>query len=128
MTHVLSHPPRTASDPRAAGTVFYDGQCPVCSREIGWYHRMRGGAEVTWRDVADPATPIPDGLDRKAMLGRFTVQRRDGTLATGAAGFTALWRAIGPTRWLGLLTDREPFRTLGEGLYRLFLRLRLLWR
>lgn len=118
----------TSADPRAAATVFYDGGCPVCRREIGWYRGMRGGDKIAWRDISDPAAPIPPGHDRAAMLGRFTVLRRDGSPATGAAGFSALWRALGPTRPLGRLTDRHPFRAAGEMLYRLFLRLRPLWR
>ncbi len=118
----------TTADPNAAEAVWYDGACPVCTREIGWYRRMRGAEDVRWIDVSRPDAPLPEGETREALLGRFTVARRSGALASGAAGFSALWRALGPTRTLGRLTDREPFRTVGEGLYRLFLRLRRIWR
>ncbi|MEL6217787.1 MAG: DUF393 domain-containing protein [Pseudomonadota bacterium] len=129
MTEVLPQDRPTASaDPRAARTVFFDGACPVCRREVGWYRGMAGAEHVLWQDVSDPATQIPPDTDRAQLLGRFTVLRRDGTKATGAAGFSALWRALGPTRLLGKLTDREPFRTIGEILYRAFLRLRRAWR
>jgi len=132
MTEVIDRKHAAANpggdDPRAAVAVYYDGACPVCRREIGWYTAMRGAAGIRWIDVADPAAPLPDGLDREALLRRFTVRRRDGETATGAAGFSALWRALGPTRALGVVTDRQPFRLVGEGLYRFFLRVRALWR
>lgn len=128
MTEVIDRDAPASTDPRAAGTVWYDGACPVCRSEIGWYTAMRGAGDVAWIDVSDPGAAVPEGLDRDRLLRRFTVRRRDGALASGAAGFSALWRALGPTRTLGIVTDRQPFRAVGEGLYRLFLRLRLLWR
>lgn len=108
--------------------MWYDGACPVCRREIGWYRGMRGAEGIDWIDVSAPDAPLPEGRDRAALLRRFTVRRRDGRLADGAEGFAALWRALGPTRLLGRLADREPFRTLGEAAYRAFLRLRTAWR
>ncbi len=121
-------PAMEATDPLAARVVFYDGACPVCRREIGWYGAMRGAEAVDWRDVADPETPLPAGLDRAALLKRFTIRRGTGEIVSGAAAFSALWRALGPTRLLGRVTDRQPFRLVGEALYRLFLRIRLIWR
>ncbi|MEM6549782.1 MAG: DUF393 domain-containing protein [Pseudomonadota bacterium] len=116
--------------PRAAATVFFDGACPVCRREISWYRGMVGADAVAWVDVAAdlPAAELPAGKDRQALLGRFTVTRQDGAVVDGAAGFVALWRALGPTRRIGAVLDRWPFVALGEIAYRLFLRLRRLWR
>ena len=116
------------ADPHAAAIVWYDGACPVCRREIGWYGKMSGAASVVFQDIADSATPLPDGADRAAMLKRFTVRRRDGRLETGAPAFSALWRALGPTRTIGRLTDRQPFRAMGEIAYRTFLAIRPLRR
>lgn len=114
------------SDPRAAGVVYFDGGCPLCRREIGVYRELKGADAVEWRDISDG--PVPDGFDREALLGRFTVRRRDGNHADGAAGFVALWRALAPTRVAGRILDRQPFLAIGEVLYRLFLKLRPLWR
>jgi predicted DCC family thiol-disulfide oxidoreductase YuxK len=118
--------PRATADDRAAATVFYDGACPVCRREIGWYRGMRGAERIEWRDIASEAPP--EGFDREALLKRFTVIRGTGEVVSGAEGFAALWRGLRPTRWLGVLADRRPFLWIGEGLYRAFLRLRTAWR
>ena len=114
------------SNDRAAATVFYDGNCPVCRREIGWYRAMRGAEIMDWYDIANVAPP--EDLDRAALMKRFTVIRRNGEMASGANAFAALWRGLRPTRWLGVLADRQPFLWIGEQLYRVFLRLRMSWR
>lgn len=119
-------PSAAEADRRAAKTVYYDGACPVCRREIGWYRAMAGAERVRWIDVT--TGPIPEGYDRDALLRRFTIERADGARLTGARAFVALWRSLRPTRLLGRIMDRQPFLAVGEGLYRLFLRLRMSWR
>lgn len=119
------------ADPRAAAKVYYDGGCPVCRREIGWYQTMRGGERIKWLDIAArDSVPegLPEGTTLDDLMRRFTITRVDGTTVSGGAGFIALWRALGPTRWLGRVTDHAVGIWLGERFYRGFLRLRKLWR
>ncbi len=68
--------------------VYYDGGCPVCSREITFYQRRPGGESFAWVDVtqADEAALGP-GLSREAALARMHVRRADGTVVDGAAAF-----------------------------------------
>ncbi len=113
-------------DPRAAAEVFYDGGCPVCRREMDTYRGMAGADRVCWTDLTSDA--VPEGADREAMMARMHVRRADGSMATGAAAFVATWRAMPRLAWLGRLLDRQPFLIVLEGLYRLHLRLRPLWR
>ena len=47
-------------------TVYYDGACPVCSREIDFYAKRTGGT-VSYCDVAAEGRPAPD-LDREQAL------------------------------------------------------------
>ncbi|MEL6265968.1 MAG: DUF393 domain-containing protein [Pseudomonadota bacterium] len=121
---------RTVDDGAAAATVYYDGACPVCSREIATYRGMQGGGEIAWIDVADPASAdrLPPGTDRDRLLARFTVETRDGRQIDGARGFAALWRALPRMRRLGRLLDSPPVAAVAELGYRGFLALRPLWR
>jgi len=120
----------TTPDARAAGEVFYDGGCPVCRREIAWYTSRRGGRDMRWTDVTDPASAprFPAGFSRDDLLSRFTVQRKDGAVVTGAAGFLAIWQGLAAFRPLGRLVDNRVGVWLGDQAYWLFLRLRPLWR
>ena len=110
-------------------TVYYDGACPVCSREIALYRRQPGGESCVWVD-ASCSTPgsIGDDLDPRQALARMHVRRPDGTLVDGAAAFALLWQVFPATRRLGRIASLAPVTWVLEGAYRLFLRLRPLWR
>ena len=107
-------------------TVYYDGACPVCRREIGFY-RKRTGAEVRYCDVAAEVCPAPD-LDRERALRRFHVRLPDGILVSGAAAFLALWRATPGFRLPARLLSSAPVVAVLDMAYGGFLTLRRLWR
>jgi predicted DCC family thiol-disulfide oxidoreductase YuxK len=110
-------------------TVYYDGGCPVCSREIGFYQRLPGGESLNWMDVtqADEAALGP-GLSRQAAVARIHVRRADGTIVDGAAAFAEIWRGMPGLRWLALVLAVPPFGIIAELGYRIFLRARMVWR
>ncbi|MGR8920090.1 MAG: demethoxyubiquinone hydroxylase family protein [Gammaproteobacteria bacterium] len=106
-------------------TVFYDGACPVCSREIGFYRRRAGAEQVDWVDASDERFDAGDcGLSRGEALARFHVRTGDGRLVSGVAAFAELWRALPATAWLGWLLRPRWVRSALEPLYALFLKLR----
>jgi predicted DCC family thiol-disulfide oxidoreductase YuxK len=110
-------------------TVYFDGGCPVCSREIAAYRRQPGADGVAWVDASScPEAALGPGLDRAAALGRFHVRRPDGTLVDGMRGFAALWRALPRLAWLGRVASVWPVPIVLEAGYRLFLRVRRAWR
>lgn len=103
-------------------TVWYDGACPLCLREIALMRRLDRRRHIDFVDVAtqaDAACPI----DRMELLARFHAREGD-TLYSGAAAFAAMWRAIPLLRPLGLAA-RNRFILAGlEWLYLRFLRIR----
>jgi len=109
--------------------VFYDGGCPVCSREIAFYQTRPDADGFVWIDAsrAPGATLGPD-LGREAALARMHVRLADGRLLSGAAAFAAMWRRMRGFRWLGHLLEVPPMGWCAERAYRLFLVLRPLWR
>ena len=107
-------------------TVYYDGACPVCRREIGYY-RARTGSGVEYCDVAAEACPAPD-LSREEALQRFHVRLGDGTLVSGASAFLALWRETPGFRHAARLLSARPVVAFLDLAYAGFLKLRRLWR
>ncbi|HSM21205.1 MAG TPA: DUF393 domain-containing protein [Rubrivivax sp.] len=113
----------------AALTVYYDGACPVCSREIAAYQRQQGAEACEWIDAATcPDDRLGPGLTRSTALARFHVRRADGELEVGMRGFATLWQALPRTALLGRLAARGPMPWLLDQAYRVFLVLRRLWR
>lgn len=102
-------------------TVWFDGACPLCRREIAVMRRLDRRGAISFVDVSDGQAVCP--IDRAELLARFHA-REDGVLLSGAAAFAAMWRAIPLLRPLGLLARRPwALKTL-EGLYLRFLRVR----
>lgn len=110
-------------------TVYFDGACPMCSREIAMYQRQPGANAVRWVDVArcDPSELGPD-LTREAAMARLHLRRADGTLVSGAEAFTAMWRALPQWALLGRLLSNRPTLWVLERAYRFFLVVRKVWR
>ena len=120
-------PAATAGGTAPACTVYFDGGCPLCQREIALYQRLDTQGAIRWHDVARSGTGAHD-LDTGAALARFHVRRADGSLVSGARGFVEVMKTIPRLRWLGHALGTPPLPWLAEGAYRLFLPLRPLLR
>ncbi len=102
--------------------VWFDGACPLCTREIALMRRLDRRGNITFLDVAqgvDPSCPI----DRATLLARFHAEE-DGVIHSGAAAFAAMWRAIPILRPLGLAARNAAVLRLLEAVYVRFLKVR----
>lgn len=106
-----------------ACTVYYDGTCPLCQREISLYQGLEGADAIRWHDVSAAGTGADDLAAGDAMA-RFHVRRTDGSLVSGARGFFEVMKTIPKLRWLGQALSVPPIPWIAEGAYRLFLPLR----
>jgi predicted DCC family thiol-disulfide oxidoreductase YuxK len=110
-------------------TVYYDGGCPLCRREIGFYRRQPGADGIDWVNlVGADAAALGDDLDLDAAMARFHVRRPDGRLASGALGFALLWQQLPRFRLAGRIAALPGIVHGLELGYRLVLRVRRLWR
>ena len=106
-------------------TVYYDGGCPICAREIGMYRSCRGADRIAWVDAdAVSGDALAPGLSRDDALARFHVIDRSGRAFSGGAAVSVLWRALPAFSMLGRILSCWPFSIMLEGIYRLFLLLR----
>ena len=113
----------------AAPTVYFDGDCPVCSREIAMYRRQPGADGVHWVNAAScEAGALGSDLSREAALARMHVRRADGSLVGGAAAFVALWAALPRTATLARWLNHRRVRALLDAAYSAFLVVRRIWR
>ena len=102
-------------------TVWHDGDCPFCRREIALMRRLDTRGAIEFVDATD-AGLCP--LDRAEMLARFHAREAGGPLLSGAAAFAAMWRAIPVLRPLGEAARNRLVLTLLERLYLRFLHVR----
>ena len=103
-------------------TVYFDGGCPLCQHEIALYRKLRGADAIAWIDVGDTDDAlVSSDLSRQDALRRFHVRRKDGQLASGAAGFAELWKALPSLSGPGRVLASPVVCHAAEVVYRLFL-------
>ena len=104
-------------------TVYYDGSCPLCRREIALYQRQPAANRLAWVDVSQ-GVALGEGLSCEAAMRRFHVRESSGRLLQGGAAFARLWRTMPGWCLMGWLFAVPPMSWTLELAYRLFLPLR----
>jgi predicted DCC family thiol-disulfide oxidoreductase YuxK len=107
--------------------VFYDGECPLCRREIAALRRFDRDARILFTDIADPS-----GLDRASLFGlsyqqlmaRIHGRTADGEIVEGVEVFRKLYAAIGYGKLVGW-TRLPGIRHVFDAAYSVFARNRL---
>ena len=117
----------SASEKQQKLTVFFDGSCPLCRREIGEYKNLKplnGQDFVCYRDVSYVSESLPEGFTQEQLLTRFHVQGPNGELHSGAKAFLTLWSVLPGWRWFAFLGRLPGMPWLMEQSYQIFLKIR----
>lgn len=113
----------------AKPTLYFDGACPVCAREVAMYRSQPGAEAVEWVDITrSQPVDLGPGLSPAMAMERLHLRRPDGSLVSGAEAFTELWKSLPRWSWLGRLMGSGVALRLLEAGYRGFLAVRPLWR
>jgi len=105
-------------------TLYFDGDCPLCAREIRLLSRHASPQRLLLVDIsAADFDPLLLGLSLTAMQNRLHARWADGTWLLGLDASLWSWEAAGLGIWVAPLHWR-PLRPLLEWGYRLFCRLR----
>lgn len=102
-------------------TVYYDGACPLCSREIDHYRKKDTAGRLRLVDIAAPGFDArAAGLDPAAVNKFLHVRLPDGELVTGLAAFTAIWDVLPGFGLLARAARLPLVNPLLRGGYRVF--------
>ncbi len=76
--------------------VFYDGDCPLCMREIRMLVRRDTAERIRFTNIAAAAfDPAVVGLDRAALMGKIHGRLPSGEIIEGVEVFRQLYSAVG---------------------------------
>lgn len=107
--------------------VFFDGDCPLCTKEIAMLRRLDRRSRILFTDVSSPAfDPGAAGVSMSALMAEIHARLPDGTLLTGVEVFRRLYAAVG----LGPLVAASRLPGVREALdfgYARFAKNRLRW-
>ena len=109
----------------AVMTVYFDGHCPLCVREIRWLRKRNTEGRISFEDYNHP------GCDAEA---RFGLKREDlhramhgvlpsGEVLRGMAAFRVIYKTLG-LGWVLSWTGLPIIRWVFDGLYWCFARIR----
>jgi len=100
--------------------VWFNGDCPVCSREIGAYARaaQRRDLPLRFHDSMRVERPLSAyGLRREHLERRLYLRDEQGRIVSGFRAVLVLWARIPEYRWLSRVFSWAPLRALCESLY-----------
>jgi predicted DCC family thiol-disulfide oxidoreductase YuxK len=106
-------------------TLFYDGLCPLCSREIALFRRLAAGdPSVVFVDITDPSFDAPAYGLQMSSLHRVMHVKLGEEVRTGVDAFIAIWQRIPGFGWLAWLSRIPGMRLLMKAGYAVFARIR----
>ena len=102
-------------------TVYYDGECHLCSREIEHYRKKDTAHRLRLVDISDPRfAAAAEGLDGKAVRRELHVRLPSGQLAVGLPAFIAIWEVLPGFGPLAKLAQLPLINPLLRGGYQIF--------
>jgi predicted DCC family thiol-disulfide oxidoreductase YuxK len=89
--------------------LLYDGQCPMCRREVDWLRQRNRAGRLAFEDISQPGfEPGRYGLTQEEVLQVMHGVFPDGRIIMRVAAFREAYRCVGlgwllaPTNWPGL--------------------------
>lgn len=109
-----------AVDSAGAGfAIYYDGDCPLCVREINLLRRVDRHGRAQWIDIAASDFAAPADKPRPELMARIHGRTRAGEWVEGMEALRGLYSEIGwgyvmaPTKW-------PVLRPMFDAMYRWF--------
>jgi predicted DCC family thiol-disulfide oxidoreductase YuxK len=102
-------------------SVFFDGKCNLCSKEINYYQRIAPKNTFNWVDI----TKTPGELDKFEIklsdgLRLMHVADSNGNIFTGVDAFIIMWKQIKYWKFLGFFVSLPIVKQIANLLYQYF--------
>lgn len=76
-------------------TVYYDGLCKVCDREISVYKKSRGAEKIQFKDICAPGfDAAQEGVDPVKVHKVMHAKTPAGEFRTEVDAFIAIWEVL----------------------------------
>ena len=102
-------------------TVFYDGKCNLCSKEINHYRRIAPDGIFDWQDITESAINLNKaGISVSQGLKLLHARDNSGKLHVGVDAFILIWRQLKRWRLLATIVSLPVIRHVAHVIYRVF--------
>ncbi len=102
-------------------TIFYDGACVVCHREMMRYKNQDVHSKLEFIDISSPLFRAEDhGLDPKEVELHIHSKSESGEIYKGVDTFAEVWKRVPPYDKLTPVLSHELFKKLLRPSYNIF--------
>ena len=102
-------------------TVFYDGKCGLCSKEINHYRKIAPSNIFNWQDITESADELnQEGITLAEGLRLLHAKDNSGQIHVGVDAFILIWKQLKRWRMLAFLVGLPIIRHITNAAYRIF--------
>ncbi|AHZ86164.1 DUF393 domain-containing protein [Bdellovibrio bacteriovorus] len=106
-------------------TVYYDGLCQLCSREIAHYRKLEGAENIAFVDITSSGFDAnTEGLDPHKIHKSLHVRDSEGQIFTGVEAFIVIWTQLRSLKKIVPFVSFAPVKKTLEAGYFLFAKIR----
>tara|TARA_Y100001968_G_scaffold191641_1_gene175568 strand:+ start:452 stop:850 length:399 start_codon:yes stop_codon:yes gene_type:complete len=107
-------------------TIFFDGECPLCKREVNFLQSKNQKRSLKFIDInsSDFGLYFKHGINYKQAMEKIHALKSDGSLITDIQVFQEAYKLIG-LGWIYAPTKLPIVDNLIESIYRLWAKYRL---
>jgi len=102
-------------------TVFYDGKCGLCFKEINYYRNIAPDNIFDWQDITKSADDLKkEGVSLSTGLKLLHAKDDNGQLQVGVDAFIIIWKQLKRWRFLAAFIALPIIRQTANMAYRVF--------
>ena len=102
-------------------TVYYDGSCPICQKEICHYKKISTTQNIIWHDISKDTDCLKNiGISQVEALKWLYSKDQNGAVLRGLDSFILIWRQLERWRILSYLVSCPGIKQVLQAAYYLF--------
>ena len=106
---------------KAMITVYYDGKCGLCSKEINHYRKISPTGIFNWQDITESADDLKkEGIPLSEGLKLLHAKDSSGQMHVGVDAFILIWKQLKRWRALAALVELPIIRQTADLAYKAF--------
>ena len=102
-------------------TVFFDGKCGLCSKEINYYRKIAPDGIFIWQDITKSADDLKaNGISLSEGLKLLHTKDIDGKFYVGVDAFILIWKQLKGWRLLAIFVSLPIIKQIINFAYKIF--------
>ncbi len=102
-------------------TVFFDGKCGLCSKEINYYRKIAPDGIFIWHDITKSADDLKaNGISLSEGLKLLHAKDIDGKFYVGVDSFILIWKQLKRWRLLAIFVSLPIIKQIINFAYKIF--------